>query len=128
MGSPTEYMLKIQTIEDNGRREEGYRLLVMREWPARFPGSGADGFNPALAPSPELYEELKSRKIPFEQFAQKYGEELDGQRERMQKLNKQAKDFDVILITDADFDGMSIGKILLDAIGRAGLPTGRGKP
>ncbi|VVB57169.1 Uncharacterised protein [uncultured archaeon] len=121
-------MLKIQTIEDGGKGGDGYRLLVTAEWPVRFPESGADGFNPKLAPSPALYEELKSHKIGFEPFALKYAQELAGQKERLQKLSKQAKDFDVILITYPDFEGRSIGQILLDAITQAGPPAESGKP
>ena len=113
-------MLKVRTVEDRGPREGGYRLLVTAEWPARFPESGADGFNPKLAPSPGLYEELKAHRMPFEQFALRYAGELNAQAERMRKLNKQAKDFDIILITYPDFEGISIGQILLDACARAG--------
>jgi uncharacterized protein YeaO (DUF488 family) len=111
-------MLKLQPL--GGPPEaEGYRLLVAREWPAGFPESGADGFNPQLAPSTELYEELMNHKIGFEQFAARYGKELEGQNGRLARLAKQAKDFDIILVTYPDFEGKSIGQILLDACAKA---------
>ena len=113
-------MLKLHSVQDKGRTEEGYRLLVMSEWPARFPESGADGFNPKLAPSPVLYEDLQGHRMEFAQFALKYQEELRTPADRLQKLKKQAKDFDIILITLPDFEGKSIGKILLDAIEQSG--------
>ncbi len=111
-------MLKLEAL-GGPQAAEGYRLLVAREWPAGFPESGADGFNPQLAPSEGLYEGLVSHKIGFGQFAAMYGKELEAQNGRLARLAKQAKDFDIILITYPDFEGNSIGQILLDACAKA---------
>ena len=111
-------MLRLRTLAQPPEAE-GYRLLVAREWPAGFPESGADGFNPQLAPSTGLYEELTGHRIAFEQFAEMYAKELEGQKGRLARLAKQAKDFDIVLITYPDFEGKSVGQILLDACMKA---------
>ena len=108
-------MLYAKTINDKPEKI-GYRLLITSAWPAKFHSSWADGFNPNLAPPDELYNLLLERKISFENFREKYLQALDSQAERLQKLKKQAKEFEITLISYPDFEGKSIGKIILEKV------------
>jgi uncharacterized protein YeaO (DUF488 family) len=105
----------LKTIK-SPQEKKGYRLLVAAQWPDFFPASYADGFNPKLAPSQKLYDALIGGRIGFEEFEKRYRQELEGQKERMQSICKQAEKFDIILITYEDFQGHSIGKILFEEI------------
>jgi uncharacterized protein YeaO (DUF488 family) len=107
-------MLRAKTINDKADAGDGYRLLITREWPAALPESGADGFNPQLAPSEKLYADLLERRISFEEFGARYWAELDAQKSRLAKLKREAKEFDVTLVAYPDFDGRSIGRLALD--------------
>ncbi len=109
-------MLKIKTTRDGGDDGDGYRLLVSREWPKGLPASGADGFNPSLAPSESLQSSLRNGKIRFEEFGAKYSAELDAQEERLKKLRAQSKEFDITLIVEELPDGRRIGQMLADKI------------
>ena len=108
-------MLYAKTINDKPEKG-GYRLLITSAWPAKFLPSWADGFNPNLAPSDELYDSLLERKISFENFREKYLQALDSQSERLKKLKKEAKEFEITLISYPNFEGKSIGKIVLEKI------------
>ena len=116
-------MLKAKTIRDRPAAEDGYRLLITREWPARLPASGADGFNPQLAPSDKLYADLLAHRIGFEEFGRRYGAELDEQKERLAKLVEQAKEFDITLVAYDDFEGKSISQLVLDRCGAVPADT-----
>ena len=105
-------MLQCKTINEKPGKDDGYRLLVTQDWPAKFPASWADGFNQNLAPSKELYDGLLSHKLSFNEFSQKYSLELDSQKERLQKLKKQSEEFTITLVSLPDFEGNSIGKVL----------------
>ena len=116
-------MLKAKTVREKPADDDGYRLLVTREWPARLPASGADGFNPHLAPSEKLHAALLERRISFAEFGALYLAELDVQKERLAKLKEQAKEFDVTLVAYDDFEGNSVGRILADKCGAAPADT-----
>jgi len=107
-------MLFAKQTSEKAADADGYRLLVTNEWPKGFPKNGADGFNQNLAPKPELYKQLLEKQITFESFKAAYLSYLDAHLERLKKLAKQAKDFNVTLVAYPDFEGKSIGKILLE--------------
>lgn len=106
-------MLQAKTITEKPGKDDGYRLLIAHEWPSKFPASWADGFNPNLAPSKGIYDALLAGKISLEQFAKKYSLELDSQKERLLKLNKQAKEFQITLVSLPDREGKSTGNAII---------------
>ncbi len=110
-------VLKVKTFLDRAADDDGYRLLITREWPARLSASGADGFNPQLAPSAGLYAGLLGRTISYDEFGLRYMNELDLQKERLAKLKEQADEFDITLVTYPNFEGKSIGKFVLEKCG-----------
>lgn len=110
-------MLSAKTIREKPSPDDGYRLLVARRWPAKFPASWADGFNPNLAPSDGLYEKLMKKEITRDEFEAEYSLELDAQKGRLRKLGKQAENFNITLVTLPDADGKSIGDIVVRKCG-----------
>ena len=109
-------MLKIKTTREKAEDGDGYRLLIAREWPADLPASGADGFNPQLAPSESLQSALEGGRIKFEEFAARYSALLDAQADRLQKLHAQSGEFDITLVLGDGPDAKRIGRLLADKI------------
>ncbi|MBM3229829.1 DUF488 family protein [Candidatus Parvarchaeota archaeon] len=107
-------MLYAKTTQDKPADSDGYRLLVTKLWPKKFKASWADGFNPNLSPSQELYGKLTSKQLSFDEFASQYSKELDAQLERLKKLKKQAESFDITLVSYPDFEGKSIGGLIVE--------------
>jgi uncharacterized protein YeaO (DUF488 family) len=107
-------MLYAKTVFDKPGDEDGYRILCTKDWPKKLPPSWADGFNPNLAPSEEIYTLLLDRKIMFEEFAQRFGEQLEGQRPRLESLKKQSEKFNVTIVGYPDFEGRSISRIVVE--------------
>ncbi|MFH1094844.1 MAG: hypothetical protein V1728_01360 [Candidatus Micrarchaeota archaeon] len=107
-------MLKTKSIDERPAKDDGYRLLITREWPRAKPASFADGFNPKLAPSKELHDELAEGKITAAQFVRRFEADLEGQKERLAGLKKQAEKFDITLVAYPDAGGVLIGKIVLE--------------
>jgi uncharacterized protein YeaO (DUF488 family) len=106
-------MLQAKTISEKPGKDDGYRLLIAYEWPAGKSASFADGFNPSLAPSKGIYGALLSGKLKREEFDAKYMLELDLQKERLLKLKKQAKKFQITLVCLPDLEGKSTGAAII---------------
>jgi len=110
-------MLQAKTISEKPGKEDGYRLLIAHEWPAKFPASWADGFNPNLAPSKGIYDALLAGKLSPEEFSKKYSLELDSQKERLLKLKKQAKEFQITLVSLPGKDGNPVSSLIIKKCG-----------
>lgn len=117
-------MLKTKTVDDKAADGDGYRLLITREWPPGRAASFADGFNPKLAPSQELHDALRGKRISPEQFREKYLTELEGCKERLASINKQAEKFDITLVAYPDLGGAPIGKIVWERCRKGSSPSG----
>ncbi len=109
-------MLYLKTINDRPADSDGYRLMITNEWPKGKSASFSDGFNPNLAPPRKLYDMLLSGKTSSEKFKAAYSRHLDGFKPRILNLKKQVKDFDITLVSYPDFNGFSIGRVLLEKI------------
>ena len=107
-------MLIAKSIDDKPGPDDGYRLLLTHQWPSKFPASAADGFNAELAPPLESYQAFKEGKISYEEFARLYAEALEPKLERLKRLNKQAKDFTITLVSYPDEQGHKIAQAVVD--------------
>jgi len=107
-------MLIAKSIDDKPGQDDGYRLLLTSQWPAKFAASAADGFNPDLAPPYESYQAFAEGKIEYGEFARDYVKALEARRERLQRLQKQAKDFTITLVSYPDVGGHKIAQIVVD--------------
>jgi len=113
-------MLIAKSIDEKPGSDDGYRLLLTHAWPPKLPASGADGFNPELAPPLESYQALKEGKMSYEQFAAEYEKALEPKAERLRRLNKQAKDFTITLLSYPDVKGHKIAQVVVDRCRKLG--------
>lgn len=79
-------MIKIKRIYDQPLDDDGYRVLVDRLWPRGVSKKEAklDNWVKEIAPSTELRKWFNHKQERFEEFAQRYHEEL---REKESELN-----------------------------------------
>lgn len=71
--------LALKRVYDQASTDDGYRILVDRLWPRGVTRERAalDEWAKEIAPSPELRADWQHDPNRFEQFAQRYREELD---------------------------------------------------
>jgi len=69
-------VIRIKRIYEPPAPEDGFRLLVMRLWPRGVPGNAVDGWERELGPSRGLLRDWRQRRIPWEEFARRYREEM----------------------------------------------------
>ena len=69
-------MIRTKRIYDPPAPEDGYRLLVMRLWPRGIPKEAVNGWERELGPSRELLEDWRRGRVPWEEFARRYRQEV----------------------------------------------------
>lgn len=92
--------VKIKRIYDRAAKSDGYRVVVDRVWPRGVSREDAefDEWARDLAPSAELRRWFGHDPDRFEEFRQRYAEELKGQEEQLQQLRGRARKGTVTLL------------------------------
>lgn len=80
--------MKIKRIYESAAPEDGYRMLIDRIWPRGVSKKEAqlDEWNKDIAPSTELRKWFGHKPERFEEFADRYREELKGKSEELNRI------------------------------------------
>lgn len=81
-------MIKIKRVYDAPSKEDGYRILVDRLWPRGLSKEKAkvDLWLKEIAPSDELRKGFCHDPAKWEEFKEKYAEELKSKKELLRKI------------------------------------------
>lgn len=95
--------LKIKRIYEDPSEEDGYRILVDRIWPRGVSKEEAklDDWKKDIAPSGKLRKWFNHDPDKFGEFAKRYRDELDNQKEALTEIREQAKSKMVTLLYGA---------------------------
>jgi len=107
---------------------DGYRVLIDRLWPRGISRERAKlhAWEKELAPSAKLRRWFAHEPRRFEEFRQRYIEELRDQRPRLTALRRRARDGTLTLVYSAH-DTEHNDAVVLAEILRRGLPAGGGR-
>jgi uncharacterized protein YeaO (DUF488 family) len=96
-------MLRIKRIYDPPAPEDGRRVLVDRLWPRGLAKEAVliDEWLKEIAPSNGLRKWFGHDPAKWEEFRQRYFEELQGQKEALEHLQAEAKKGNVSLLYSA---------------------------
>jgi uncharacterized protein YeaO (DUF488 family) len=85
--------VQIKRVYDPPSARDGYRVLIDRVWPRGVSRENArlDEWARELAPSGELRRWFAHDPERFDEFRERYCEELSGQRERVADLRRRAR-------------------------------------
>ncbi len=90
--------LKIKRIYDPPSPEDGYRLLVMRRWPRGIRKESVDAWEKELGPSEPLRVAFLHEGMPWEEYAQRYVEEVGAKKELLKEVARRAQEGPVTLL------------------------------
>jgi uncharacterized protein YeaO (DUF488 family) len=102
---------------------DGYRVLIDRLWPrgVRREWAALDEWDRQLAPSMGLRQWFGHEPSRFEEFRRRYIEELRGERPRLARLRRRARDGALTLVYSARDVEHNDAVVLADVL-RRGLP------
>ena len=92
--------VKIKRVYEEPSEDDGYRILVDRLWPRGMKKEQAflDEWNKNIAPSTELRKWFHHKKEFFDDFAERYREELSQQQEELKRIKAIGKNRPVTLL------------------------------
>jgi uncharacterized protein YeaO (DUF488 family) len=118
--------VRLKRAYDPAASADGYRLLIDRLWPRGLSRRQArlDDWDKTLAPSTPLRRWFGHDPRRFDEFRQRYIEELRDQRPRLAALRRRAREGTLTLVYSAR-DGEHNDAIVLAEVLRRGLPRAR---
>lgn len=95
--------IRLKRVYETAAEEDGYRVLVDRLWPRGLSKERAkvDLWLKEIAPSTELRKWYKHDPAKWDEFRQRYNQELDSQPEAVKQLVDLAKQQRVTLVYGA---------------------------
>ena len=114
---------RLKRAYEPAKRCDGYRILIDRLWPRGVSRERAalDAWDPELAPSTELRTWFGHDPGRFEEFCQRYMDELRWQRPRLTELRRRARGGALTLVFSAR-DTEHNDAVVLAEVVRRGLP------
>jgi uncharacterized protein YeaO (DUF488 family) len=115
--------IRLKRAYEAPAKSDGYRVLIDRLWPRGISRDAArlNEWERELAPSAELRQWFGHEPSRFEEFRRRYIEELRGQRSRLTKLRRRAREGRLTLVYAAH-DSEHNDAVVLAAVLRSGLP------
>ena len=109
-------MLKIKRVYEKADESDGVRILVDRLWPRglRKEEAKVDSWLKDVAPSTELRNLAHHEGAGWEEFKEKYFEELKGKEATIKELRQRAKEQTVTLLYAAKDVERNNAKALLE--------------
>jgi uncharacterized protein YeaO (DUF488 family) len=95
--------VRVKRVYDEPAKADGHRVLVDRLWPRRLKKSEAriDEWLKEITPSTTLRKWFKHDPSRWKEFKEKYAAELDGHRELVETLVREARRRNVTLLFSA---------------------------
>ncbi len=112
------YGIKIKRIYDVYEETDGYRVLIDRLWPRGIKKENAklDEWDKEIAPSNELRKWYNHQENLFEQFKQKYIEELQSHKEDLKRLKVISKSQNLTLLYASKVPNINNASVLLEVL------------
>ena len=107
-------MIKTKRMYDSPSPEDGYRILVDKLWPRGIKKEDAklDEWAKNLAPSNTLRKWFDHKEERFEEFSQRYKEELREQKDGLNHILEVASNKDVTLLYAAKNTNLNNAAVL----------------
>ena len=109
-------MLRTKSVYEGLSDDDGFRVLVMREWPRNVERDQIDEWIVELSPSEELDMEWNNRKIEWEEYVERYKAEVADQVTHMKFLKELSGRKDVTLLCWEGMEDRCHRKILKEMI------------
>ncbi|HID73592.1 MAG TPA: DUF488 family protein [Thermoplasmata archaeon] len=109
-------MLKTKSVYETKEKDDGVRVLVMREWPRGVEREDIDGWIKELAPSEDLDMEWNNRKIEWDEYVRRYKEDVAGQTAHLNYLRDLSERKNVTLLCWEGMEDRCHRKILKEMI------------
>jgi uncharacterized protein YeaO (DUF488 family) len=115
--------VRLKRAYEQAEPEDGHRVLIDRLWPRGVSRERAalDAWERELAPSTELRQWFGHEPGRFEEFRRRYIEELRGERPRLTRLRRLAREGTLTLVYAAH-DAEHNDAVVLAEVLRRGLP------
>lgn len=115
--------IRVKRVYEPAERSDGYRILIDRLWPRGISHARArlDAWERDLAPSAALRTWFGHEPQRFDEFRNRYVEELRGQRTLISKLRRRARGGTLTLVYAAK-DTQNKDAVALAEVLRRGLP------
>lgn len=115
--------IRVKRVYEPAERSDGYRILIDRLWPRGISHERArlDAWERDLAPSAALRTWFGHEPDRFDEFRDRYVEELRGQRTLLSELRRRARDGTLTLVYAAR-DTQHNDAVVLAEVVRRGLP------
>lgn len=115
--------VRLKRAYEQAEPEDGHRVLIDRLWPRGVSRERAalDAWERELAPSTELRQWFGHEPGRFEEFRRRYIEELRGERTRLTRLRRLAREGTLTLVYAAH-DAEHNDAVVLAEVLRRGLP------
>ena len=113
-----KHTVKIKRIYEKPEANDGYRMLVDRLWPRGITKKAAalDQWNKEIAPSTELRKWFGHQPEQFEEFTQKYKDELATKADELDKIKILSQAQNLTLLYAAKDKQINHAKVLLEVI------------
>jgi uncharacterized protein YeaO (DUF488 family) len=120
--------VRLKRAYDPAASADGYRVLIDRLWPRGVSRARAklDDWEKTLPPSTELRRWFGHDPKRFEEFRQRYIEELRRERPRLTALRRRAQEGTLTLVYSAH-DTKHNDAVVLAEVLRRGLPRGQSR-
>lgn len=120
MSTRTGERVRTKRIYEAPSPDDGYRVLATRYWPRGVAKDAIDEYVPTLAPSRELLRSYRDGDIPWEQFHERYIEEMRGEEQtaEIHRLARRAWSDRITLLCVCDEDEKCHRWLLQDLVAR----------
>jgi uncharacterized protein YeaO (DUF488 family) len=121
--------IRLKRAYEPAASADGYRVLIDRLWPRGVSRERADldEWERVLPPSTELRQWFGHDPSRFEEFRRRYIEELRGERRRIARLRRRAREGTLTLVYSAS-DTEHNDAVVLAEVLRRGLPKAGREP
>lgn len=113
--------IRTRRVYDPPSPDDGWRLLVMRQWPRGIPKGAVDAWDRDLGPSLPLLQRTRRGELDWEAFRREYEAEMRAKRDKLLALGQRAQEGTVTLLCacrDESRCHRSVLKALVEPLGR----------
>lgn len=110
--------ISIKRVYDDKSKSDGFRVFIDRLWPRGVKKKDAhfDEWLKDLAPSTELRKWFDHEPDKFDEFKKRYKEELQDQKEELDKLRNKAKSETITLLYAAKDKEMNNAVVIKEVL------------
>ena len=113
--------VRTKRIYDPPSPGDGYRLLVMRRWPRGIRKESVDAWEKELAPSEPLRVAFLHEGMPWEEYTQRYVEEVGPKKKLLADVARRAQREPVTLLCSCQDESHCHRTLLRGLVEKTGL-------